>query len=301
MRAMSAILAAVFIAGVFTAAAAAAEKAPSSRAVRRVVEDEKPTGRMVGQIKLPERPTLQAKLPESVKVEAGAKLPEVRLKSMSLLDMSGSRDPIAEVEINDEGRFAFEGVPAGPVRLRPNFEVVAWDAPEASRTFSLGQSFTLNSSVRAGETTEVAFFGRGRPVTGKILLPEGIKPGDATVRLTMVDPPWRAMWGRQLDQRRPTPLAVAFGRVKPDRELESQPLDADGGFRVEAVPEGTYRLHVTIRGQKEPTQVWFRGYAAGQAEWVKNGMFDVPLMKNGTSEAPLDLGAPRFERLPKAG
>jgi hypothetical protein len=293
------MVAAVFVAGFYAAAVAAAEKAPSSRAVQKVGEQEKPTGRIVGTIKLPERPKL--KLPDSVKLEEGAKVPEVKLKSISLLGMSGTKDPFAEAELDDEGRFAFEGVPAGPVRLRPNFEVVSWDTPVASRTFSLGQSFTLDSSVRAGETTEVAFFGRGRPVTGKIVLPEGIQPKDATVRLTMVDPPSAAMYGRQLDQRRPTPLAVAFGRVKPERELESKPLDADGGFRVEGVPEGTYRLHVTIRGQQEPTQVWFRGYAAGQAEWVRNGMFNVPLMKNGTSETPWDLGSPRFERLPKAG
>jgi hypothetical protein len=88
--------------------------------------------------------------------------------------------------------------------------------------------------------------------------------------------------------------------VTPNRELESQ-LDADGGFRIEGVPEGTYRLHVTIRNQHEPTQVWFTGYAAGQSEWIKNGIFTAPLMKGGASDVPLDLGAPRFERLPKHG
>jgi hypothetical protein len=290
---LAAAVAAVFIAG-FSAAAAA--DVPS-RAVRKVDGDEKPAGRIVGHIKLPERPKL--KLPEGVVVEVGAKLPEVRLKSVSLLVWT-SRDPIAEAEIDDEGRFSFENVPAGVVRLQPNFEVVSPKTEAVARTFSLGQSFTPYTTVQTGETTEVAFFGRGRPVTGKIELPEGIKPKDASVRLTMVDPPSRAMYGR-LNRPRPTPLAVAFARVKPDRELESQPLDADSRFRVEGVPEGRYRLHVTIRGQKEPTQVWFRGYAAGQSEWVKNGMFDVPLMTNGTSDVPLDLGAPRFELLPKAG
>jgi hypothetical protein len=295
------MVAAVFIAGFFTAAVAGAEKAPSSRAVKEVAEQEKPTGRIVGQIKLPERPKL--KLPDSVKLEDGAKLPEVRLKSISVLGMSGTKDPFAEAELDGEGRFAFEGVPAGPVRLQPNFVSVdkstETDA-EVGRTFSLGQSFTLHTTVQAGQTTEVAFFGRGRPVTGKIVLPDGIKPNDASVRLTFVDPPSRAMYGRG-ERPRPTPLAVAFGIVKPDRELESEPLDADGGFRVEGVPEGTYRLHVTIRGENAGVRVWFTGYAAGQAEWVKNGMFNVPLMKDGTSETPWNLGAPRFERLPKPG
>jgi hypothetical protein len=300
----------MFAAGISVAAAMAAERAPS-RAVRRVDEQKKPTGRIVGRIKLPARP--KAKLPEGVavadgaeadveaKLKALAKPPEVRLKSIDLFDMSGSRDPLAAAEIDEDGRFSFDGVPAGPVRLRPVFEILSPEMPSSvSREFSLGDLFTLRTSVRAGETTELAFFGRGRPVTGKIVLPEGIKPQDASVRLTMIEPPRRAMWGRG-ERPRPTPLAVAFSMVKPDRELESEPLDADGKFRVEGVPEGTYRLHVTIRGQNEPARVWFTGYAEGQAEWVKNGRFDVPLMKDGTSETPLDLGSPRFEYVPKPG
>jgi hypothetical protein len=286
---LAAAVAALFTAGLALAAA-------PSRAVRRVADDEKPVGRIVGQITLPQRPKL--KLPEGVVVEAGAKLPEVRLKSVSLRVWT-SNDPIAEAVIDDEGRFSFDSVPAGVVRLEPNFEVVSPEADAPGRTFSLAGVFTPYTTVQAGKTTEVAFFGRGRPVTGKIELPEGIKPADASVRLTMRDPPSRAMYGRG-KQPRPTPLAVAFGRVKPDRELEVQ-LDADSRFRLEGVPEGTYRLHVTIRNQKQPTQVWFRGYAAGQSEWVKNGMFEVPLMKNGASDVPLDLGAPRFERLLKPG
>jgi hypothetical protein len=267
---------------------------------------DQPTGRIEGRIKLPERP--KVKLPDFAMAALdtlGTEIPKVRLKSISLRP-SGGRDLIAEATIGDDGKFAFENVPAGVVRLQPNFVVDRSETDALSNTspvpehkFSLGSSFMPYTTVQAGKTTEVAYFGRGRPVTGKIVLPEGIKPADASVRLTMLDPPSRAMWGR-LGQPRPTPLAVAFAMVKPDRELESA-LDANARFRIEGVPEGTYRVHVTIRNQPEPVQVWFRGYAAGQSEWIKNGIFTAPLMKDGTSDVPLDLGAPRFERLPKPG
>jgi hypothetical protein len=299
IRSLAAGVVAVFVVGAVGLGFARADD-ESGRKLSGSTVGEKPTGRLEGRIKLPERP--KVKLPDFALTAIGTigtQIPKVRLKSISLLVWS-AKDPIAEAEIDEDGRFSFESVPAGVVRLQPNF-VVAWsETPaEAERKFSLGASFTLHTTVRAGKTTEVAFFGRGRLVTGKIDLPEGIKPQDAAVRLTMIEPPSRAMWGR-LDRPRPTPLAVAYGMVTPDRELASE-LDANGRFRVEGVPEGTYRLHVTIRGQNEPVQVWFRGYAAGQSEWVKNGIFSAPLMKDGTSDVPLDLGAPRFERLPKAG
>jgi hypothetical protein len=265
-----------------------------------------PTGRIEGRIKLPERP--KVKLPDFALAALdtiGTETPKVRLKSISLR-ASGAKDPIAEAAIDEDGKFAFENVPAGVVRLQPNFVVDRSETPAVSQTptvpehkFSLGSSFMPYTTVQAGKTTEVAYFGRGRPVTGKIVLPEGIKPQDASVRLTMVEPPSRAMWGR-LGRPRPTPLAVAFAMVKPDRELENA-LDLNARFRIDGVPEGTYRVHVTIRGQPEPVQVWFRGYAPGQSEWIKNGIFTAPLMKDGTSDVPLDLGAPRFERLPKRG
>jgi hypothetical protein len=291
---------AAFVVG---AAGPGCAQADEGRELSAAPVSEKQSGRLEGRIKLPDRP--KVKLPDFAlaAIEAiGTEIPKVRLKSISLLVWT-AKDPIAEAEIDEDGRFAFESVPAGVVRLRPNFETVWPDGfqkpPTASRTFSLGSSFTLHTTVQAGKTTKVAFFGRGRPVTGKIELPEGIKPAGASARLTMLDPPSRAMYGR-LGQPRPTPLAIAFGMVTPERELESE-LDANGRFRIEGVPEGTYRLHVTIRQPNEPAQVWFRGYAAGEPEWVKNGIFTAPLMKDGTSEVPLDLGAPRFEHVPKPG
>ena len=64
----------------------------------------------------------------------------MRLKSISLL-AGGAKDPIAEAEIGEEGKFSFENVPAGVVRLQPNFVSVDTStetAVEVGRTFSLG-------------------------------------------------------------------------------------------------------------------------------------------------------------------
>ncbi len=193
----------------------------------------------------------------------------------------------------------FENVPAGRVSLRPNFIIVGYERPEAiGQSFSLGPVFSPRAYVKPAKTTEVAFFGEGRPVSGKLALPEWIKPENVEVRLTMIEPPVRALYGNTGKSR--TPTAVAYAFVKPYSELKSK-IDSDGQFQIAGVPEGRYRIGVSASGLPATQRLSFDGVAQPGQEHVEHSLFDVPLIKDGTSDKPLDLGTLKFDILPKEG
>jgi hypothetical protein len=247
------------------------------------------TGRIEGQIKLPELPRVKIEN-EALKAIA-AESPQVALHSVSLL-VPNARDPLAEVQPDAEGRFVFENVPAGRVSLRPNFIIVGYERQEAiGQSFSMGPVFSPRAYVKAGKTSELTFFGEGRPVSGKLALPEWIKPENVEVRLTMIAPPVRALYGNTGKGR--TPTAVAYALVKPYRELKSK-IDADGQFKIAGVREGRYRISVSASGLPETQRLAFDGVAQPGQEHVEYSLFDVPLMKDGTNDKPLDLGTLRF-------
>ena len=161
--------------------------------VAKLPAAETKTGRIEGRIKLPELPKVKTEN-EALKAIT-AESPQVRLHSVSLL-VPNARDPLAEVQPDEEGRFVFENVPAGRVSLRPNFIILGYEQPEAiGQSFSLGPIYSPRAYVKAGKTSDVAFFGEGRPVSGKLALPPWIKPENVEVRLTMTEPPVRApLW-----------------------------------------------------------------------------------------------------------
>ncbi len=247
------------------------------------------TGRIEGLIKLPELPRVKTEN-EALKALA-AESPQVALHSVSLL-VPNARDPLAEVQPDEEGRFVFENVPAGRVSLRPNFIIVGYERPEAiGQTFSLGPIYSPPAYIKAGKTSELAFFGEGRPVSGKLSLPQWIKPENVEVRLTMTEPPVRALYGNTGKGR--TPTAVAYALVKPDRELKSK-IDSHGQFQIAGVREGRYRISTSASGLPETQRLSFDGVAQPGQEHVEYSLFDVPLMKDGTIDKPLDLGTLKF-------
>jgi hypothetical protein len=259
--------------------------------VAKLPAAETKTGRIEGQIKLPQPPVV--KTDDAALKALVAKITQVRLHSVSLL-VPNARDPLAEIQPDEEGRFAFENVPAGRVSLRPNFIIESENRAEAiGFTFSLGPPFSPRAHVKTDKTTEVAFFGEGRPVSGKVSLPPGFKLENAEVRLTMIEPPVRALHGPTGKDQ--TFVAAAYALVEPSRELKGT-ADADGQFQIAGVREGTYRIGVTASGS--PARLMFDSVAMPGQEHVEYGKFDVPLMENGTSPKPLDLGALNFKLVP---
>jgi len=177
---------------------------------------------------------------------------------------------------DEQGRFSFDFVPPGErqlVRLIP--------MGARSRMHSHGEWIT----VRPGETTRLVFGGKGRPIIGRFVL------DDSKVAVD---------WSNghfSLGTRFPTPLTPLRTReevtawnnspeVKEARKNHRSyglKVNADGTFRVENVPAGTYSMHVTVN---EPGQEQFSARNLG----FFSREVEVPEIPGGVSDEPLDLG-----------
>jgi len=129
-------------------------------------------------------------------------------------------------------------------------------------------SFPLNSTpieIKPGETCRVEIGGKGRPIVGRVKLPDG---ADRKVDWT---------WGScHLHTPKATPTwgFSTAGLIK-----------ADGSFRIDDVPAGTYELMIRVeepnsRNTRDPMQQV--GMARTQVV--------VPEIPGGRSDEPLDVG-----------
>jgi hypothetical protein len=215
-------------------------------------------------------------------------LPDVVVRSVKLELPGGGRDAFAEATVGEDGRFVIENVPASPVQLRPVFEV----GRERLRVES--PPFSYSTLVYEGKTTQVALFGKGRPVTGTLALPGGVKPQGVRVGLALVAPPRRAMQPSR-EGALPNPLAEVFHRLQPQKPLDAT-VDADGRFRIEGVREGTYDLTATAARAEDGNAVRLRFDGKAQPSYpsVENGRLTVYLMAGGERTEPLDVGLLHF-------
>jgi hypothetical protein len=151
---------------------------------------------------------------------------------------------IYAAETDDNGRFHFERVPAGTFLLGRGF-VSTEDSPPT------GVSHMVSIETRAGETAQVTLGGNGRLVVGKLVKPkqsggvDWLEKRHALVPLSPdVSSERRGNTGRDEAQRN---RRGELAKAEPKYYLE---LNADGTFRVEDVPPGTYRFafHVDSRG-----------------------------------------------------
>lgn len=211
-------------------------------------------------------------------------LPEVRVRTIELYRF-GKRTKWAEVKLDEKGRFVFDDVPAGRVRVRPVFSADETDGVVLP-------SLTLETTVRAGTTTDVGLFGEGRAVTGTLALPDGVTPESVRVRLILEAPPLRAM--RNLRDGRPTPVAHVYRAVSTERRPLAAIADAQGRFQIEGVAEGTYRVTASITGDGKPVRLSFEGKVEQDYPAVEHGRLQVPLMPDGRSDEPLNIGTLRF-------
>lgn len=213
-------------------------------------------------------------------------LTPVRVRAIDLyVGDSGQR--FATSEIDEQGRFVFENVPAGRVRLNPLFDV----GPER-KSATLFRALHLATTVREGETSELALFGKGRPLVGKLVLPDSVNPEHVRVGLEVPDPPTRGVLGRE---RSPDWDVHALLTAAP---LESK-VDAEGRFRIEGVREGNYRIWADIVDTED--RIIFSGADEPGYPPVVDGSLTVPFMRDGGSDEPFDLGSLEFEMAPSAG
>jgi beta-lactamase regulating signal transducer with metallopeptidase domain/protocatechuate 3,4-dioxygenase beta subunit len=199
-----------------------------------------------------------------------------------------------EATTDDEGRFQFDKViPTNDLHVGRHDP---GDGP--GRIWSLG----VPVRVEPGATATVTIGGRGRPVVGRVELPEGwTAPVDFTEDSSAgieSNRPWTPYplelfrgktslqdgeSSRWLQQWRES----AEGRDYRDRRVaESIGLSPDGSFRLDDVPAGEYRLSLRVNEQAP------FGETGPFARLVQ--VFTVPPVPGGRSDEPLDLGPLRL-------
>jgi hypothetical protein len=230
-----------------------------------------PTGRIAGRIlQLPQSKNLTARI-ESVELYVG-----------------DSGRLAATANVDAEGRFALDQVPAGRVRLNPVFRV-----GDQETKVTLPNALMLPGIVRAGEVLEADLFGKGRPITGQIAVPPPLKTENSRVVLQLLEPPTRVVLGRD---GKPVPrLDLQLQSLLTADKLEAM-LDAEGRFKIEGVREGNYRI--VVHSPDSATPVVFQAYIVRGAPHVEFSKLTVPFMAGGASEKPLDLGVMKFAPLP---
>jgi hypothetical protein len=210
-------------------------------------------------------------------------LTPVRVRSIDMY-VADSGQRFATAESGEDGRFVFENVPAGRVQLNPQFDVGA-----ERKNATLPKALRLPAIVRDGETLQLALFGKGRPVVGKLVLPPSVKPESVRVRLEVPSPPRRVIPGVE---HSPDWDVHTLLTASP---LESK-LDAEGRFRIEGIREGNYRLGAYIVDGSE--RLAFSGTAKPGFPHVEHGSLTIPFMKDGGSDESFNLGSLLFDLAP---
>jgi beta-lactamase regulating signal transducer with metallopeptidase domain/Tol biopolymer transport system component len=183
---------------------------------------------------------------------------------------NNARD-VLESRPGSDGRFAFAPVPAGPGEIQAYVQL-----PNRDMSLPL-TALVQRVSITADRTARVTFGGAGRPLVGRVVLPQQLlaRRDDIRVRIYPPAPPFRVVnhkavgWegyeaflgsktGRQCDQRRT--------------------IDQDGRFRFEGVPAGRMYLQVYASASGEDSAV------------LLTNQIEVPDQRDGATEAPFDLG-----------
>ncbi len=143
----------------------------------------------------------------------------------------------------------------------------------ADRPTNPGRGWPEAVEVKPGETARVQVGGKGRTIVGRVVL-DG-KP-ETPVDWTQNVPP-------EIQDSPLTRLAYAN-------------LDKDGGFRVDDLPPGRYRLQMRVSRDFNPQAPG----ATPDRGWLQKEL-DVPEAPAGRSGEPLDLGAVTATLFVKAG
>lgn len=163
----------------------------------------------------------------------------------------------ARTRTDGRGRFVFDRVIPLPPGSASQLEL-KWQAPNAA-----GQRL-VQLSLAPGETVWVELGGTGRPVIGRVAAPAGLPPftGQLVAQAPTSQPAGVAVW-------RPTLIPVA--------------VSADGSFRADDVPAGTYNLVLVSVEQ-------VHGMPAAEASAQAYTQLTVGPMPGEPRDQPLDVG-----------
>lgn len=233
------------------------------------------------------------------KVGAGEEIVLAYWGSGELWDMDAA-DRRADTKTDAAGHFVFPRVAPGQFWLTRRVYVRKEDGRESHHTFV---------EVKPGEALHVDLGGHGRAVVGKAVAPDA-PPSTGSTPSTSPMPSgpsltgvlwrhaepgihWPANASAMTDEQkrlyehqwRATPQAKVWAQSVGNYEF---PVSAEGQFRIEDVPPGTYTLHV----QSERFDLLKR-------QWTVTAMMErdvtiPPTTDTGTRPTPLDIGTVRM-------
>lgn len=156
-----------------------------------------------------------------------------------------------------------------------------------------GSGFPLRTAageVAPGQTVTVELGGTGRPVVGRVDL-GGAEPGlsyqGSMSRTDLPGFPGADEQARMTDEQRRAAVQ-AWSQTPAGRAARSGAYNlafapaADGSFRVEDVPRGTYQIRVTGRVPTPPNTPW------GETAFEAQGQVTVPEVPGGSGRAATD-------------
>jgi peroxiredoxin len=190
---------------------------------------------------------------------------------------------------DDEGKFRIERVV--PRKIQAGRQVTY-------ATRGTGTTSMTYVKVEPGKTATVAIGGTGRPVIGRLLIPEDARtraaggwtygslalprdrlpvPPKPKNWMELEEEEWQEWWKGQ----RASMQELLEKMATPERPASFQ-LQPDYSFRIDDVPAGTYMLEMRIYGP----------VSSGQPETIGtvHQKIEVPPMPDGRSDEPLDLG-----------
>jgi thiol-disulfide isomerase/thioredoxin len=231
----------------------------------------RPWGRVEGTLRIGPRPGA------GERVKLFPERPEEPDQPHPYFDYQGTTDA--------DGRFVID-------RVLPGSASVSRVIPLGER--STGYSHNVPVEVEAGRTARVNLGGTGRPVVGRVVVPEGAgTPVDLShgfhslsLKRAKVTPPegldeaqtnqWYRAWNDSEEGR-------AYRRSRRDYAVKVEP---DGSFRVDDMPAGTYQLTISVHEPPIGTQCGLGTNRLGSTRRE----FTVPEMAGGRGDEPLDLG-----------
>jgi hypothetical protein len=194
-----------------------------------------------------------------------------------------------QTQTDATGRFVLDRVAPGAMILQRRTE----NPDRQGWTFS-GQ---VNLDVKPGGTLHVEVGGKGRPVVGRLVIPEGVKLshfalGHGGLTPALGEPPYpddydfsrerRAAWW---DAFARTTEGLAYLRDR-DRSYAVD-LRPDSGFRIEDVPGGRYVLKLPFEGLS-------RSMREGRQAFARREV----IVTDRNSDDPIDIGAVPLEVFP---
>jgi len=216
----------------------------------------KPWGRIEGTLRVGSRPG--AGLP--LLLNGGGPRGDTDL-AIPWFEYSATADPA--------GNFLFDRVVPGQITVARKIDL---------SDHSYSSANTTEIVVKPDATTRVMLGGTGRPVIGRVVVPDGLRQ--------------RLDWGYSFNQLRhkPSLWKQALGRLgmggpEPGSDYAVK-VEPDGSFRVDDVVAGSYELTLLLNeAPSNPYQP-----AGGEMIGTAHREVTVAEMPGGRSDAPLDLG-----------